>query len=296
MKFGTPFGGNGTDFGPGDLIFIIPRSALNPLSHRAFEGLEESGSSASFILAPQSAWQDASISDLYDPANNPTGLSVELSYTFDNVFGPTVTWVQQEQPPGTAISSYSGTFLNTAIFYFAFQMNAGPGANVISASLTGTVGEQNITLWSNVFQPATQINAAAQFTLPQTGTWNLALNVLCDDGSQVVAPLTLSGNSVTIQVDVSGTSYAPSPVIHSKSTVGKYITNLKFSAPGSGVTVVYQLQNRGTAYNPSGWTAAGSLGGGLFGPVPNFVKGTKTLFAKASQTGNTDSAVVSWNL
>lgn len=294
-QFGTQIGGNGTDFSAGDFFFIIRRAGLTPLSHQAFEGLELSNSTANFILAPQSAWVDASISDLYDPTNNPSGLSVNFSYTFANTFAPTVTWIAllDGGAGGTVISSFASAFATTDVFYFSFQLNAPPGAQVISASLIAGVGEQQVTLWSNVFTPSNQVNAAAQFSIPTQGLWTITLNVQCNDGSQTNAPLTLSGTPVQIRI---GATYAPTPTLDGYTKVFKQITNLKFGVLPSGVTVLYQLQARGTAYNSSGWTTAGSLGGGLYGPVPNFQTGAKTLYAKCQESGATDSPVVSWNL
>lgn len=298
QQFGTLMGGDGvTDFGANDFFFIVPRANLTPLAHEAFQGLEESGETANFILAPQSAWVDAAISDLYDPANNPSGLSQEFSYTFDNIFGPQVTWIVELKggAGGTAISSYAAPFLTTDIFYFSFQLNAGPGANVTSASLVAGLGEQQITLWSNVYQPSPQVNASAQFTLPNAGLYTVFLNVLCDDGSQVSAPLTLPGSGTPVQIQINAT-VAPTPLLDTYKKVRNQITGLKFGVLPTGLTVLYQLQLRGTAFNNAFWSTAGVIGGGLYGPLANFQSGKFTLYAKCQQGGSTDSAVVSWNL
>jgi len=55
---------------------------------------------------------------------------------------------------------------------------------------------------------------------------------------------------------------------------------------------------RGMPHNPSGWSTAPAWGtsGQLYGTVPNFPSGQKTLFAKCQRSGHNDSAVVQWNL
>lgn len=92
--------------------------------------------------------------------------------------------------------------------------------------------------------------------------------------------------------------YAPTPVLSRSNytVVGNYIKNLKLSVVSAVDNVQYQLQARGTVYNPASWVSLGSLGGGLYGPVPNFEKGQQTLYAKSAKAGDTDSPVVSWNL
>src|SRR5262249_7163421 len=149
-------------------------------------------------------------------ANNPSGLSTEFSYTFDNIFAPTVTWIQQQQN-GANIASFAGAFLTTDVFRFSFQLDAGPGANVISAALVGALGEQQTTLWSNIFAPQPKVNAAAEFLLASPGLWSLSLNVQCDDGSQVNYPLTLVGDPTPVQMTVNAPAvvYAQSPIIFS---------------------------------------------------------------------------------
>jgi hypothetical protein len=125
------------------------------------------------------------------------------------------------------------------------------------------------------------------------------VNVLCADGSQVSYPLTLVGGSATpvqMQVNTPSSTYAPTPLIFEYDRKRLIITNLRFGTLPTGLTVLYQLQNRGAAYNNAGWSTAGSLGGGVYGPVPNFTSGQKTLYAKCLQTGSLDSPVVSWNL
>jgi|GEM_PF-3595852 len=308
QQYGTLFGGDGVnDFGPNDIIFIIQRSQLPIFTHEAFQGLEESASTASFILAPQSAWVSADISDLYDSANNPSGLSNKFSYAFNNLFAPTVTWIQQLKAAsgtlpsdGAVIASFAGSFLTTDTFLFSFQLNAGPGAKLISASLTGKVGEQQLTLWSQTFSPSLQQNLAVAFSLTVPGLWNLAVTARCDDESEISYPLTLVGSATPVQVQVNTptTTYAPTPMINTYSTRRNILTGLNFGALPAGLTVLYQLQPRGTAYNPAGWSNAAVLSGGgtIYGTVPNFESGQKTLYAKSQQGGATDSPVASWNL
>jgi hypothetical protein len=302
QQFGSQFaGGAVSDFAAGDLIFVIPRAQLSIFSNLAFPGLAETSSAATFILAPQSAWVASDISDIYDATNNPSGLSTEFSYTFENLYAPTVTWIQQ-QKNGTNISSFAGAFLTTDSFYFSFQMNASAGGNIIAASLTGLIGEQQVTLWSQTFDPSTQQNAAVAFQLTSPGLWSLFLNVRCDDGTQLNYPLTLVGSTTPVQMQVNtpAATYAPTPLLQDGDyrVVNHMITGLKFGALPTGLTVLYQLQARGTALNPAAWSTASTLSGGgtFYGTVPNFMRGQKTLYAKSQKAGSTDSPVVSWNL
>jgi hypothetical protein len=298
QQYGTPFGGDGVyNWTTNDIIFVIPKALLTPLIHESFPGLIQSEGSANFILAPESAWVVADISDLYDPANNPSGLSVLYDYTFSDVFLPSVIWIQQLQN-GAAIASFAGAFLTTDVFYFAFQLSA-PGANLVNASLTAFLGEQQVTLWSQNFPPSPQQNAAVNFSLG-AGLWNVFINVLCDDGNQVSYPLTLPGSAVPVQMTVNtpATTYAPTPIILTYTKKDTNITGLQFGVMPTGLTVKYQLQNRGVALNPASWLtlAESPAGSGKYGTVPNFKVGAKTLYAFSQLAGSTDSAPVSWNL
>ncbi|HLX68851.1 MAG TPA: hypothetical protein VKV04_04405 [Verrucomicrobiae bacterium] len=297
-QFGTQPGGDGSYIwgtNPADQIFVTPRASVTALSNLAFPGLAGSASSATFILAPESAWVTAEISDIYDVANNPGGLSTEFIYTFADLYGPTVTWISEQNQPSSGsfsdISSYSGSFLTTDTFYFTFQLNTSTGANIVAATLTATLGTQQLTLWSQTFNSPVPDPVSVQFQLP-AGLWSLSVNVRCDDGTQTDAPLTLVGSAtaVTVQVNAPSPPTAPSPIIDTYNQSGSTISDLKFGPLPTGLTVLYQTVTYGAAYNPSGWHTASSLGGGIYGTVPNFTK-PKYLYAKCQQSGVADSPV-----
>jgi len=308
-QFGTLIGADGSyEFGTtdGDKLFIVQRSQINAISHQAFPGLASSGSTATFILSPASAWVSAAIDDIYDSANNPSGLSTEFNYTFDNIYTPVVTWIQQLQAAsgtaptnGTAIASFPGPFLTTDTFYFSFQISAQQN-NIVGASLTGTLGEQQQTFWSNNFALSGQQNQSVAFQLATAGLWNLFVNVFCADGSHVSYPLTLVGSptAAQMQVNTPATNFAQTPIILSSGKSGGYITKLKFGVMTTGLTVKYQLQNRGVDFNPAAWVilTESPAASGKYGTVPNFKSGAKTLYAFSQKAGLTDSPVVSWNL
>lgn len=302
-QFGTQLGGDGSyDFGTNaDKAFIIFRDQLNPIGHAAFPGLAESSSTATFILAPESAWVTASTSDLYDPANNPTGLATEFTYTFDDIYLPTVTWIAQLKggAGGTVIGSFPGPFLTTDVFYFSFEITSEQD-NIIGASLTASLGDQQLTLWSQNFAPAGQYSQSVEFSLPAQGLWNMSVNVLCSDGNQVNYPLTLVGSPtpVQIQINTPATVYCQTAIIFSYEKTRLIINQLKFGKITTGLTVYYQLQPRNTAYNPASWIALteNPVGSGIYGVVANFQTGTKSLYAYTHDGVHADSPIVSWNL
>jgi hypothetical protein len=308
-QFGTSIGADGSyNFGTtdGDQLFIVQRSQINALSHQAIPGLASSAATATFILSPASAWVSAAIDDIYDSANNPSGLSTEINYTFANIYTPTVTWIQQLKAAsgtaptnGTAIAAFPGAFLTTDSFYFSFQINSQQN-NIVGASLTGTLGEQQQTLWATNFAPSGQQNVSVTFQLATAGLWNVFVNVFCADGNQVSYPLTLVGGSTPAQMQVNtpATSFAQTPIIFSYKPIGAYITALKFGVMTTGLTVKYQLRTRGTGFNPASWVviAESPAGSGKYGPLPFFKSGAKTLWAFSQGAGLTDSAPVSWNL
>lgn len=302
-QYGTLPGGDGVyvwGTNPSDQIFVIPRASITAFSNLAFPGLAASNSSATFILAPESAWVTAQISDIYDVANNPTGLSTEFVYAFEDIYGPDITWIQQQYAVsgGTfgTISSFSGTFVDTDTFLFTFQIDTSTGANIVAATLTGIVGNQQVTLWAQTFNSAQSQIVTVQFQLPSAGTWNLSVNARCDDGTQTNQPLTLVGSTTPVTMQMTG-PVAPSPVISSYTVSGSTIEHLKFGPLPSGLTVYYQVQNYGVAYNPSGWTAATYLGSGIYGTVPNFTDSptNKFLYAYCHQSGVSDSPVALWS-
>jgi hypothetical protein len=296
-QFGTLPGGDGSyvwGTNTNDKIFVIPRAAINALSNLAFAGLAANASSATFILAPESAWVTSAISDIYDLANNPTGLSTEFIFAFEDLYGPDITWVQQQYSTGGAFSNitgFSGTFADTDTFLFTFQIDTSTGANIVAATLTGSVGNQQVTLWSQTFNsPVSQV-VAVQFQLPSAGNWNLTVNARCDDGTQTNAPLTLVGSTTPAMMQMTG-PVAPSPIISSYTQSGSTISHLKFGTLPSGLTLYYQVVTYGAAYSGS-WITASYLGSGIYGTVANFTE-PKYLYAYCTQAGSTDSPVQVW--
>lgn len=297
-QFGTQPGGDGGYIwgtNPNDKIFVIPRSAITALTNLAFPGLAASSASATFILAPESAWVTAEISDIYDVANNPTGLSTEFVYAFDDLYGPDITWIQQQyQVSGGSfsnIASFSGSFVDTDTFLFTFQIDTSTGANIVAATLTGIVGNQQVTLWSQTYNSAQSQVVTVQFQLPSAGMWNLSVNARCDDGTQTNQPLTLVGSTTPVTMQITG-PIAPSPIIDAYNQSGLTISGLKFGPLPTGLTVLYQVVAYGSSYG-STWSTAAYLGSGIYGTVPTFTE-EKYLYAKCQQTGATDSPVQVW--
>lgn len=306
-QFGSLKGGDGSyvwGSNSNDIVFIMRRAGLDVLSHESFAGFQIAQSTMALRLVPNSAWVQGDINDLYDPANNPGGLTTAFNYTWNDIYAPTATWIQLLQN-GAAITDFTVTFATTDVFNFSFNI-ADTNGDLQHGALIAISGQQEVTLWASNFTGQSNVSKTVQFQLA-TGLWSLELRLLDAAGNASTYPLIYGGNPVTMTVNV---NYAPSPIIYSYSTPigGSYISNLVFGklpSPGSGFKVYYQLQNIGTAFNPASWILCSQntgypnycYGDPAYGDyVPQFKKSTKTLYAYSTQTGKTDSAVVSWNL
>ncbi len=295
-QYGTLKGGTGNHtWGQGDYMFVLFKSDLVTLLHQAFAGLEEAGSTADFVLAPASQWYQADPADLYDPASDPNGLSTQVTFTFANLFAPQPKWISL-QKNGVDIASFAGTFLTTDVFEFMFEV-FDLNADMVRGSLVGYLGEQETVLWASSFDKTAQLNKTVEFQLG-VGLWRMALIVADAAGNSTTLPLTLVGSTTeeTLNVDAPATTTTQTPPLGPFAVFVGYICLARFGPLPAGLTVKYQLQNRGVAYNGAAWVVAASLGGGYYGYVPNFPALTKTLYAYCHKAGQTDSKVVHWNL
>jgi hypothetical protein len=305
-QFGSLKGGDGSHIwgsNVNDIVFIQQKTGIEVLSHPLFATLQSTGATMNMRLVPSSAWVAGDINDLYDPASNPGGLASAFAYTWNSLYAPTATWGQLLQN-GAQITNFAVTFSTTDVFNFTANITDTNG-DLAHAALIAIQGQQEVTLWASNFSGGAFASKQIQFSLG-TGLWSIELRMLDLADNSSVLPLTYGGNAVTMTVNA---TYAPTPVIYQYNASGRFITGLVFGQlPGpTGYTVYYQLQPSGTPYNPASWIACavnvnihlphycyGDPAAGYV--VPPFLHATKTLYAYASQTAKTDSAVVSWNL
>jgi hypothetical protein len=305
-QFNSTFGGDGSyvwGTNPNDVIMMIRKSDLAPLTHENFPFYHANSSTIHLRLAPASAWVQADITDLFDAAGNPNGLTTAFDYTFNNIYAPTVTWGQLLRDSGSGfadITDFTVTFASTDVFNFSFELDSREG-NLAHGALVAVQGQQEITLWSTNMTPASPYNKTVQFQLP-TGNWSIEIRALDDSGNQITSQLTYSGSPVLMHVN---SATAAAPIIYSYHDSGGYRNDLLFGLlPGVAANfhVYYQIQNRNVDFNPASWIAAtvsGGAIGGLYrwGSPPPIKKGSsgQTLYAYCTQTGKTDSDVVKWN-
>lgn len=302
QQYGTLEGGDGThEWTDTDIAVAIFRKDLVTLFHESFEQLQADNSSADFILAPASPLGQAETDDIYDPAGNPLGLATHVTYTFENIYAPSVTWT--DFLVGGVAVDFTLSYAAADIFHFEFTLND-RNADLVHGALIAVQGQTERTLWASNFTPSSAQSLSVEFSLP-AGVWKLEIRLLDASGNQQTYPLTSGGDLVNIYVD-NGT--APAPIVYAYNTSNPYIVQLLFGLlPGvaDGYQLYYQIVARNAA--PGSWTTGAVYGVVLgtqwrwgdptYGSLPPIHKGSsgQTLYAYASQVGKTDSAVVKWN-
>jgi len=307
-QFGSLLGGDGSyvwGTNANDVMMIIKKSAIQPLSHQNFPYYHANGSTINLRLAPGSAWEQSDITDLYDAANNPNGLATAFDYTFNNIYAPIVTWGIMLQNGGV-ITDFTTNFAAADVFSFSFELMDRNG-DLVHAALIAILGQQEITLWSTNTTPSAVYDKTVVFSLPK-GNWKIEMRMLDNSGNQSSTRLTSAGSEVTMYVD-NGTAAAP--ILYPGSVdYNGFRTGLLFGLlPGvaANFQAYYQVQNRNVAPSGGAWIACavdGAAIGGLYRwgdatyiTLPPIKKGSsgKTLYAYCHQTGKTDSDVVKWN-
>jgi hypothetical protein len=282
-------------------LYIIKRSDVTALTHQSFAGLAAGSATANFILSPQSAWVDADITDIYDPANNPNGLSTKWQFAFQPIYPPSSSLISLLQN-GNLVSDFTNTNFATTDVITANVQLTDANADMNKVTLTAYLGAAQVTLNSQTLAQTGSRVFTSQFSLPTAGAWDIVCTV--GDASGNATQTTLC----TVNVKTSSAPL-PSPAILSYTRSGLYVTNLTFKTPNTfggasttGLTVKYQLVTLGQSYNDANWLNVTGTPGGVpsgytgYGPIPNFARETYTLYAKATKTGSNDSVVVSWNL
>lgn len=309
-QFGTLFGGDGTHVwgsNVNDVVFMIRREGLVTLQHAAFSGYQLQNATINLRLAPESAWVLADPADLYDPATNPEGLTTAFDYTWNNTYGPTVTWTLA-QVNGADVADFNTAIAHTDVINLGFSLRD-TNADLVHGALIATQGQQELTVWASNFPPSDFQAKNIVFSLPQ-GTWTLFMNMLDLAGNQTKDQLALSAAPQIIYVDTGTTE---SPLIYAYNTMNPYIVQLLFGLhPGvaAGFQLYWQITARNVAWSGGAWVAAAVYGVAIGGKyrwgnatgaspasLPPIHKGSsgQTLWAYCTQTGKSDSPVLKFN-
>jgi hypothetical protein len=280
--YGTLRGGGGDDWSQGDRVFLVPRTAIVAFEHLAFPSLRDGSQTAEFLLAPQSAWVQADITDLFDPAENPDGLCTTISYDFTDPYRPSVAW-RILQVNGADISDFDTVFEPDDVFDFTWEMQA-VGAGLASAQLIARLGGAETIIWAQSIVGG-EVVRGTTFSLPTEGAYQIALLVTDLSGRVAEFPLTEVGGSteVTLKVATPSSTKVANPTMTSEVLPRR--RELTLSCATVGAAIEYQIQD---LYDPAGgsWTT-------YTGPFS--VLFYKSVYARATKAGMTDSAVVSWH-
>lgn len=283
-SYATKSGGNGSHVWTStDRAFFAFRVDLFPIAHESFEPLAISGVSATFRLVPTTTWIGAEADDVYDVSANPDGLTTEADYEFTDPFAPTVTW-KVLLKNNTDIADFSPTFLTTDEFKFTFEMNDA-NADLSEATLVARLGNVEQTLWSQSLPASAVQIRTTSFKLSTEGDWRIFCVVRDLSGRVKEYELTpvSGGSAVTLKIRTVGSTTVATPV--ATPFGGGYPLfpkNVSLSCSTAGATIIYQLV---TLY-----AAPGATWNTYTGPIS--VAKNKSLYAKATKSGLTDSATV----
>jgi hypothetical protein len=303
-QFGTLYGGDGSyvwGTNPNDVIMIIKKSSLTPLSHENFPFYHDHGTTINLRLAPASAWVQADIDDLYDPASNPEGLSTAFDYSFNDLYAPTVSLLQIVRNGGQIAGWGVVSFITTDSIQILLNVQA-RNNNLAHITITGLRGDEQTTLYSSNLKPQSSQNVLIQLKFPRPGGWRLRINAL-DLAGNNVAFLTPDDGTIIL---VGGTpTTSVSPCLETWAVVGSQVTGLKFGIFSyNSLTLFWQVKPRGTAPNAQGagggvwhsissWNALAS--GYDSAAIPNFAAG-QTLYAYTTTSGQANSDTIQFNI
>lgn len=298
--FGTQLGGDGAHVWTlDDIAFIIKKSDIASFGHESFASLANAAATANFIIAPESAWVIADTADIYDPANNPAGLSTNLSYEFANLYSPKVSMLQLMRN-GVQFYDWSSLSFETTDVVTALYNIESLNGELAHITITGTRGDEETTLYSSNLQPLQSQNVWVRFQFPRAGSWRLRINALDLDGNSSAAIDPDSGKTIFV-----GTGTSIGPCVESYEVIGSQVINLKFGIFYSNVhTLYWQIKNRGTAPDAQGagggvWNSINVWNGLATGydsaAIANFATG-KTLYVYTTTPAKANSDTIQFNI
>ncbi len=279
-RFGTLSGGDGAHtWGENDVAFCAFREGLNIFTHERFPLATVLESTSTFILTPASAWVSAEVDDIYDAANNPTGLATEYVFQFENKYAPTVVWT--DWLTDGAVTDFTDTFGTTNIFTLSFEVHD-PDSNLIQASLLARNGTQEVTLWSAKPDSDETISKTVTFLLGE-GTWALVMSMSYATNRIIEYPLLDSGDAeVSYDVQPPGGGMVAAPVIKWTKSGTNRITITCATAGATIHKITVPLYDPPGVYNV--YTG------------PYHFTGNRTVYAYATHAGLTDSTVTKCNI
>ncbi len=283
-RYGTLQGGDGSySFDAGDTAFLIYRDELVTFEHAQFAAFASAGTATTFRLVPSTAWIEGDVADVYDGSTNAGGVTAEVAFTFADPFAPTITFISLTQ--GGLAVSFATSYATTDAFAIEVRFGSSLG-DMATGTVKARLGGTDVVLWSGVL-PAGATSALVTPSVPFTlaeGDWRILASIQTSAGRGTAATLQDSGSDALLQVRAAGSTVTLAPTITPNGFFGNYstkTTGLACATPGA--TIHYQIATLGQAAGGS-WTTYG----GTF-PVGR----NKTVYAYASASGLSDSAVVS---
>lgn len=283
QQYGTLAGGDGSHvFTANDIAVAVFRRDIVAMYHQDFPQLQVAAGVANFILSPGSPYGQDPITDIFDPIANPNGLSTNCSYTFENIYAPTVTWVNELVNGATL--TFGSPFLTTDKFRLTMLIQA-PEGDAVETRWFAQNGSTIIEVGHALYPPVRTRTEVAEFTISSDGTWLVNVTVTDQSGNVKTFPLTAvgGGSPQPLTIDSSGGTVCSAPVA---SPTGDSYPNsqlVTLTCATAGVTMYYSLVALGAP--PGAYTTyTGPIRVPLYGPSTSW-----TLYTYASKAGLTNS-------
>jgi hypothetical protein len=284
QQYGTLAGGDGSYvWTTGDIAVAVYRRDIVVLAHNDFAALQAANGVAKFILAPGSPYGQATVDQIFDPIANPGALSTEVSYTFENIYAPTVAWVEQ-LVNGVAIASFATHYAPTDVFKITRVVSDAEG-DAVQSILSAENGSTTIIIAQATYPPVRTRTAVTTFSLPD-GTWQIYYTIVDQSGNISKNAMTAigGGSPVQIIIDSSAGTVCIAPTATPPSDSYGSTQHVVLSSATAGATIHHSLVALGAA--PGAYTTGTTV------TVPLLNASSKwSLYAYASHAGLTDSAV-----
>jgi len=263
-------------FSTDDRMFILFRGDLVPYTADKFASYAQTGAIATLRLQSFNAAGEA---DLSDPDICP-----DTEFTFSDPYAPSATW-QILLVNGADLTDFTTSYLPTDEFEFTFELRDA-NADLVDARLVARLGSVELPpIWHDAFPPSgTKVGSTGKFSLPTDGEWRILL-VIRDLANRVIeVPLTPvgGGDEVTLLILTSaGTVATPIAMPHG-GTYTAYPKSVALTCSTAGATIEYQIMALYAAVG-GGWLT-------YSGPIS--VARNRTLYARATKVGMTDSSII----